>query len=92
MNETGRDHTLRSQFHGLDLFKTERGRRGRRGAWGSVGEASDFGSGHDLRVCEFEPLTGLCAASSELALDPLSPPLSAPPLLSRTLSLSKINK
>ena len=26
---------------------------------------SDFGSGHDLTVCEFEPHVGLCADSSE---------------------------
>ena len=32
---------------------------------GSVSEASDFGSGHDLTVCEFEPCVGLCADSSE---------------------------
>ena len=33
---------------------------------GSVGGASDFGSGHDLAVCEFEPRVGLCADGSEL--------------------------
>ena len=32
---------------------------------GSVGYASNFGSGHDLMVCEFEPHVGLCADSSE---------------------------
>ena len=32
---------------------------------GSVGWASDFGSGHDLTSCEFEPRVGLCANSSE---------------------------
>ena len=32
---------------------------------GSVGEASDFGSGHDLTVCEFEPRVGLRADGSE---------------------------
>ena len=32
---------------------------------GSVGEASNFGSGHDLTVCGFEPRVGLCADSSE---------------------------
>ena len=32
---------------------------------GSVHEASDFGSGHDLMVREFEPRVGLCANSSE---------------------------
>ena len=33
---------------------------------GSVGSVSDFGSGHDLAVCEFEPRAGLCADSSKL--------------------------
>ena len=57
---------------------------------GSVGEVSDFGSGHDVTVCEFEPRVGLCADSSEpgacfrfcVSL------LSAFPLLSLSLSLS----
>ena len=31
---------------------------------GSVGRVSDFGSGHDLGVCEFKPHIGLCADSS----------------------------
>ena len=32
---------------------------------GSVSWASDFGSGHDLMVHEFEPHIGLCADSSK---------------------------
>ena len=60
---------------------------------GSVGEASNFGSGHDLSVGGFEPRVGLCADSSEpgacfgfcVSLS-LSPPLSLP------LPPSKINK
>ena len=32
---------------------------------GSASEASDFSSGHDLTVREFEPRIGLCADSSE---------------------------
>ena len=32
---------------------------------GSVGWVSNFGSGHDLAVHEFEPHVGLCADSSE---------------------------
>ena len=32
---------------------------------GSVGGASDFGSGHDLAVCGFEPRVRLCADRSE---------------------------
>ena len=31
---------------------------------GSVGWATNFGSGHDLTVCGFEPHVGLCADSS----------------------------
>ena len=59
---------------------------------GSVGQASDFSSGHDLAVREFEPRLGLCADSSEPALDSVSPSFSAPPLLTLCPSLSKINK
>ena len=33
----------------------------------------DFGSGHDLTVCEIEPQTGICADSEELTWDSLSP-------------------
>ena len=45
----------------------------------SIGRASDFGSGHDLVVREFEPRVGLAAVSTEPASDLLSPLLSAPP-------------
>ena len=38
----------------------------------------DFGSDHDLTVCEFEPRIGLCADSAEPAWDYLSLPLSLP--------------
>ena len=47
----------------------------------------DCSSGHDLRVCEFEPGIRFCTSSVEPAWDSLSLPLSAPPLL--VLSLSK---
>ena len=43
----------------------------------------DFGSGRKCTVHEFEPHIGLCADSVELAWDSLS----APPLLSLSLSL-----
>ena len=33
---------------------------------GSVGDAPDFGSGHDLAVREFEPRIGLWADGSEI--------------------------
>ena len=49
------------------------------------------GSGHDVMVCEFKPHVRLCAARAEPAWDCLSPSVSAPPLLSLSLSL-KINK
>ena len=50
-----------------------------------------FGSGHDLTVHGIKPRIGLCADSAEPARDSLFPSLSAPPLLSLSLSL-KINK
>ena len=51
---------------------------------------SDFSSGHELAVCEFEPLSGSVqtAQSLEPASDSVSPCLSASPQL--MLSLSKI--
>ena len=58
---------------------------------GSVGKASNFGSGHDLMVCEFEPHTGLFAVSTELVLDPLSLSLSLSLSCLCFLSLSNIN-
>ena len=68
-----------------------------RRAWGgSLGSASDFGSGHGLEVCEFEPHVGLAAVSMEPTSNPLSPCLSALPLLmlmrAHALSLSLKNK
>ena len=56
---------------------------------GSVSWASDFGSGHDLMVCEFEPCVRLCADGGEPAQDSLFPPLSGAPPLVLSLSLSK---
>ena len=41
----------------------------------------DFGSAHDLKVCEIEPRVGLSSDSTEPAWDSLSPLLSASPLL-----------
>ena len=38
----------------------------------------DFGSGHDLTVCEIEAHMGLCTDSVALAWDSLSPSLSPP--------------
>ena len=59
-----------------------------------LSEASDFGSGHDVSVHEFEPRVGLCADGSEpgAALDPVSPSLSAPPPLALCLSRFLKNK
>ena len=50
----------------------------------------DFGSGHDLMVREFKPLTGLCAGGTEPAWDSLSP--SVVPLLAQVCFLSLKNK
>ena len=58
---------------------------------GSVAQASDFGSGHDLMVLEFEPRVGLSAVSTEPTLDPLSCSISGPSPLMLSLLPSKIN-
>ena len=49
----------------------------------------DFGSGHDLMVCEIKPRIGLCADCAGPAWDSLSPSLSDPPLLSLSVSQNK---
>ena len=62
---------------------------------GSVGKASDFGSGHDLAVREFEPHVGLCADSSEPGACfgfCISLSLCSSPVHALALSLSKTNK
>ena len=59
---------------------------------GSVRGASDFGSGHDLTVYEFEPHLGLYAVIVEPASDLLFHFLSALPLLILSLCLSFKNK
>ena len=53
----------------------------------------DFGSGHDLTVCEFKPCIRLCADSSEpeAASDCVCVSLCLSPALPLPLSLSKIN-
>ena len=66
-------------------------------AWSVKRLTLDFGSGHDVAVCEIEPHIRLCTGSTEPAWDSLS----APPLLacmsalslslSLSFSLSKIN-
>ena len=54
---------------------------------GSVGLVTNFSSGHDLTVREFEPYMGLSAVSTEPTSDPLSHrPLSAPPLIALSVS------
>ena len=47
----------------------------------------DFGSGHYLMVCEFEPCVGFCADSAETAWDSISPSFSALPQLMLALAL-----
>ena len=53
----------------------------------SISCASDFSSGYDLTVHEFEPHVGLATVSTEPSLDPLSPSFSVPPPFMHTLSL-----
>ena len=67
--------------------------RAARGAWVAQSVKHlilDFGSGHDLTVCGFEPHVRLCTVSTEPAWDSDFPSPSAPPLLmlARSLSLS----
>ena len=60
---------------------------------GSVGKASDFGSGHDLPVCEFEPRVRLCADALEPgACFGFCVSLSLCPSRARALSLSLNDK
>ena len=64
------------------MFKTFRG------AWVAQWVVSDFGSGHNLAVCGFEPRIRLCADSSEPGARFgfwVSLSLSAPPLLMLSL-------
>ena len=81
--------------HSLVILESKSQVSGRLG--GSVGWVSDFGSGHDLTVREFEPRVRLCADSSEpgtcfgFCLS-LSLPLSLLLPCSHAVSLSKINK
>ena len=49
----------------------------------------DFNSGHDLTVHEFKPGVRFCADSTESAWDSVSLPLSSPPLLTFSFSLSR---
>ena len=49
----------------------------------------DLGSGHDLMVCEFKPLVGLCTDSTEPDWDSVSLSLPLPCLFSLCLTLSK---
>ena len=47
----------------------------------------DFGSGHNLTVCEFKHHVELCTDSTEPVWNSLPPSLFAPPLLTHYLSL-----
>ena len=67
--------------------------------WGHLGAqlvkrlTLDLGSGHDLTVCEIEPLVWFCTDSVEPACDSLSPclplPCLHPPALARSCSQNK---
>ena len=61
------------------------------GVPGWLSSASGLGSCYDLTDCEFKPRIRLSTVSTDPASDPLSPSLSAPPLLPLSLSLSKTN-
>ena len=65
---------------GLQIQFSENGggTPGRGGAQSNKRPTLDLGSGHDLLVCEHEPLIRLCADSAEPAWDSLSLPLSLP--------------
>ena len=51
----------------------------------------EHGSGHDLAVCEFKPLIGLCPDRAEPAWDSVSPSLCLSPAFMHSLCL-KIKK
>ena len=61
-----------------------------------MSQVSDFGSGHDLRVREFEPHIELCVVSEEPTSDFLPPSLflslSAPTLFAWALPFSLKNE
>ena len=81
-------HIFSLFFKNKYLFKKKKVER----LGGSVCWASDFSSGHDLTVCEFESRVGLCADSSEPGARfrfCVSLPLCPSP--THALSLSKIN-
>ena len=67
----------------MQINTLQEGRQG-----GSVCWASDFGSGHDLEVCDLSPTAGsvLTAQSLDPASDSVSPSLSAPPPLKLCVS------
>ena len=50
----------------------------------------DFGSGHDLTVCEFEPCTGLCTDHVEPAWDSLSLFFCLSPACACSLKINKL--
>ena len=72
LNTRKKPHLNRSQYQCKTLgrrfkkgpIKTKKKSGGGRFG-GSVGSVSDFGSGHDLIVCEFELCVRLCTDSSE---------------------------
>ena len=75
----------------LLVFYAPNQRKLMRGAWVAQ---SDFGSGHDLAVCEFEPRIWLCADSSEPGACfrfCVSLSLCPSPAHALSLSISKIN-
>ena len=78
-----------TRFPPPPLFTQELRSSGLLGAQSVKRPILDFSSGHDLTVPEFEPRIRLRADGMEPAGDSLSPSVSAPPLLVRSVSLSQ---
>lgn len=54
--------------------------------WGSVGEASDFSSGHDLTVQGSSPMSG-----SSLTVEPTSPSPTVREYIKKSMCLYSVN-
>ena len=81
--------TLREKVVARYIFNNNN--QGARGLGRLSNHTLGCGSGHDLTVLEFELHIGLCADTVEAAWDPLSPSLSAPPLLLLCLTINLKN-
>ena len=86
--------SLSALAHLCHVSLNKKFKQSKMGVPGWLSQVSDFGSGHDLRVHEFEPHIELSVVSAEPTSDFLSPSLSLPLLCLHvlSLSLSKMNK